>query len=172
MSYALFHKKYSILYFLLILTLSYFFLLYAERLLIKIRGQEYLPEHTHDLARRWGKSLFSMVPGWALEVFDLENLPGKEQSYIVVANHESATDILAVYTLNINFRWLAKKEIFRLPLIGTAMRWAGYVPIKRGSQKSHHAALEQCKGLLRLKVPILFFQRERDLQQELLNSLK
>jgi 1-acyl-sn-glycerol-3-phosphate acyltransferase len=95
----------------------------------------------HDVACVWAKSILVLTPGWTYEISGTENLPPKGQAVVVAANHQSAVDILAAYTLAFQFRWLSKASVFRLPFIGAAMRIAGYVPIERGNPVSHKEAL-------------------------------
>ena len=52
----------------------------------------------------------------------------KDQSYVFVANHQGAFDIWAIYGyLNHNFKWLMKKELENIPLVGRACKAAGHV---------------------------------------------
>ena len=49
-----------------------------------------------------------------------------------MVNHQSAFDIFAVLGfLPLHFKWIARKEIFRIPILGWAMRAAGYISIDR-----------------------------------------
>ena len=75
----------------------------------------------------------------------------------MVSNHASAVDIWAVFMTECQFRWLSKAEVFRIPVIGTAMRWAGYVPIKRGEKASYSVAMDQSSDWLRQGVSMIFF---------------
>lgn len=111
----------------------------------------------HSLATRWAHSLFELTPGWSMKLLNKELLPPEGTPCIIVANHESATDILALYYLKRQFRWLSKEENFKVPLIGWGMKAAGYIPIKRGNKESSKRALEICKENLRRNIPVLFF---------------
>jgi 1-acyl-sn-glycerol-3-phosphate acyltransferase len=52
--------------------------------------------------------------------------------YIFAGNHASQYDIFVLQGyLGHSFRWMAKKELFRIVLWGPAMRAAGYVPVDR-----------------------------------------
>jgi 1-acyl-sn-glycerol-3-phosphate acyltransferase len=43
-------------------------------------------------------------------------------SYVIISNHQSLYDILAlVTTMNIQFRWFIKKEVLRIPIFGYAL---------------------------------------------------
>lgn len=61
------------------------------------------------------------------------------RSYVVVSNHLSAFDIMAHFAaLPIPIRFLAKTELFRIPIFGSAMRSIGIVEVDRGAGRSIH----------------------------------
>jgi 1-acyl-sn-glycerol-3-phosphate acyltransferase len=68
-----------------------------------------------------------------LDVHGLEHIrPG--QAYVIVANHQSALDPMAVLAaLPHPVRFLAKAELFRLPAFGPALRRVGMVAVDRGA---------------------------------------
>ena len=86
-------------------------------------------------ARAWARWLARGV-GCPAKVLGLENLePGA--SYVFASNHTSALDILALFcVLPENFRWIAKKELFGIPMFGPAMLRAGYIPIDRSDRRA------------------------------------
>lgn len=149
----------SVLFFInfWIVTFRYFILLSWFWLRAKIRGRGISQKEAHYVATRWGQTLLNSVPGWNIRTSGTENIPPEGTPYVLVANHESATDILAVYFLGLQFRWLSKDSMFRVPLIGRAMHWAGYVPIVRGDKESHLNALKQSQDYIKSGVPMLYF---------------
>ncbi|MEZ4743977.1 MAG: lysophospholipid acyltransferase family protein [Bdellovibrionota bacterium] len=120
-------------------------------------NKENLSKAPHEVATQWARSIMFLTPGWRIEVTGSEHLPPDGKAVVIVANHESATDILAMYYLGIQFRWLAKKEVFELPLIGKAMSLAGYVPIDRKDPDSHKEALAKSAEWLSKGIPMFFF---------------
>jgi len=82
------------------------------------------------MVRWWGRALCA-ISGVTVRVEGMEHLePGKP--CIFAANHQSQFDIITLQGfLTADFRWLAKKELFRVPVWGKAMRLAGYIPIDR-----------------------------------------
>ncbi len=54
------------------------------------------------------------------------------RSYVLAPNHTSPMDIAAVLLARPEARFLAASELFRIPLLGVAMRALGTVPIVRG----------------------------------------
>jgi len=82
------------------------------------------------LAAWWARSICA-VSGVVVTVTGREHLDA-EKPYIFAANHQSQFDILALQGfLGVDFRWLAKKELFEVPIWGPAMRKAGYIPVDR-----------------------------------------
>lgn len=82
--------------------------------------------------RAWGRWWLRALRA-DVEVSGLDNVtPG--QPYVIVANHQSALDPMAVLAaLPFGVRFLAKAELFRLPLFGAAMHRVGMVAVDRGS---------------------------------------
>ena len=88
------------------------------------------PDYQHTYDRFWGR-VSLLLAGVGLKVEGRENLP-RGQAVIYMANHQSNFDIPALFAgLPGQFRWLAKEELFHVPLFGLAMRRSGYIPINR-----------------------------------------
>src|SRR5690606_21046611 len=103
----------------------------------------------HRIATFWGKTIIKMVPGWRIEIDGAENIPKDRDPVVIVANHESMADIWALFFLDIQFRWLAKAEIKKIPVVGQAMAWAGYLFIKRGNKTSAAKAMNDAARVIR-----------------------
>lgn len=73
-----------------------------------------------------------LVPaGVRLEVIGFENVDAN-RSYVVVSNHLSNLDIMVCFTaVPVPIRYLAKKELFRIPVLAQAMRAIGMVEVDR-----------------------------------------
>jgi len=111
----------------------------------------------HRVASFWGRTIIKMMPGWKIEVSGQENLPEDDEPVVIVANHESMSDIWAMYFLGIQFRWLSKDSVFKIPMVGHAMKWAGYIPITRGNKASHMESMRQSSDRLSRGIPMFFF---------------
>lgn len=62
-----------------------------------------------------------------VKVSGRENIDS-DTSYVFVANHQGAYDIWVIYGyLNHNFKWLMKKSLEKIFLVGTACRSAGHI---------------------------------------------
>ena len=84
----------------------------------------------HALARFWSLWLLR-VARIRLAVTGLDQVPAAGP-VIYMGNHQGNFDIGAL-TLAIprRFSWVAKEELFRVPIFGSAMRRAGYIPLDR-----------------------------------------
>jgi 1-acyl-sn-glycerol-3-phosphate acyltransferase len=111
----------------------------------------------HKIASAWARSIVKCNPWWTFEIVGLENLPPEDQPVVYVANHQSQADILTVFLLNRQFRWLAKDSLFKIPFLGWAMAAAGYVPVKRGDKRSHVACFRKSREHLDNGTSMLFF---------------
>lgn len=87
----------------------------------------------HKVANLWAKILL-LICNTKVKVIGEENLlRGKPQ--ILMANHQSDFDILiSLAYIPLQFRWIAKKELFSIPIFGAAMRSAGYIEIDRSNR--------------------------------------
>jgi len=111
----------------------------------------------HQVSIFWAQGIIAWNPIWKLVVTGLGNIQ-KGKHYVVVANHRSLLDILAVCAaLPLNFRFLAKKELFYVPFMGWAMSCAGYVPLDRASHESGRKAIKRITELLAMRLSVLLF---------------
>ena len=107
-------------------------------------------------ARGWARTILLMV-GVRSRVFGIENLD-PARAYIIVANHLSNFDILVLTDrLPLQFRWVAKKEMFNIPVMGPAMTRAGYVSIDRENKEKAWAHLFEAVSKLEEGFSLMFF---------------
>jgi 1-acyl-sn-glycerol-3-phosphate acyltransferase len=103
----------------------------------------------HRCMRRWSKDNLWLSRA-QVEIEGLENVD-RERPQIFTANHSGLHDILSLAAhLPIQFRWIAKKSLFRIPFMGWHMRRSGYIPIDRENPReaarSIMAAAEEIAG--------------------------
>lgn len=110
----------------------------------------------HKIAGLWAKILL-LMSSTKVEVIGRENiLRGKPQ--IFMANHQSDFDILiALANIPGQFRWIAKKELFHIPVFGAAMRAAGCIEIDRYDHKKAMQSLDEAALLIRDGKSIMSF---------------
>ncbi len=90
---------------------------------------------THLFIQFWGAVYILSIPTWRFKIEGRENLD-KHKSYVIVANHQSQLDIISSSLLFIPFKWISKSEVFKVPIVGWAMKLCKYIELKRGDRKS------------------------------------
>ena len=111
----------------------------------------------HAVSADWGRTVIRWSSIWRIVVTGREHLQ-RGKHYILVANHQSLLDILAVCAaLPINFKFLAKRELFQIPVMGWAMAAVGYIPVDRASHKSGGEAMHRITRVLKKGVSVLLF---------------
>jgi 1-acyl-sn-glycerol-3-phosphate acyltransferase len=80
------------------------------------------------VARAWSRAL--LVIGWVtVKVEGLENI-SPNGSYVLVSNHLSYMDTPVILAnVPVQFRFLAKEGLFKIPLLGTHLGRAGHIPV-------------------------------------------
>ncbi len=68
---------------------------------------------------------------------------------IFVGNHVSWFDVLASAAVLPRGKYVAKAELFRVPVFGQAIRWIGMVPIDRDNRKAAIGSLERAAAKIR-----------------------
>jgi len=98
---------------------------------------------------RWWSRQWMWASGTHLTVEGSENVDPAE-SYFVVANHLSTLDIMVCFlAVPLPIRYLAKKELFRIPLLAQAMRAVGIIEVDRAARTAIHTSVNrQAKELI------------------------
>jgi 1-acyl-sn-glycerol-3-phosphate acyltransferase len=110
----------------------------------------------HAFVCRWCHGLYLHAwPGWRVRVEGREHLPPGPA--VLVANHQSASDILAAMGLFHPFKFVAKASLFRTPMVGWLMRLMEYVAVVRNHPRALARMLEDCRRWLARGVPVLIY---------------
>ncbi len=110
----------------------------------------------HKVARFWGRSIL-VVSGVKVSVKGLSNVD-LTAPYIYMPNHQSNFDIpVLLGHLKVQFRWLAKMELFKIPIFGRAMRKAGYISIDRNNRQSAFESLKVAADKIKSGISVLIF---------------
>jgi 1-acyl-sn-glycerol-3-phosphate acyltransferase len=113
-------------------------------------------ERAHGVARLWARvSLW--LAGTRAQVEGLDRIE-RGQPYIFAANHQSWFDIFALLAVIPHpFRWLAKEELFRVPVLGLAMEACGAIPIDRRDRHKAFESINQAAERARRGASIFIF---------------
>ncbi len=107
--------------------------------------------------RRFGKLTSSVCPMWGFSVQGHAPADVHDRAYVVVANHESSADPFLLSHLPWDMRWIAKAELYDLPIIGSMMRWSGDLPLRRGDRSSALAMMNEAQRTLENGLSIMMF---------------
>ena len=89
------------------------------------------------VARVWARFLL-WGSGVRVKIEGLEKI-APNGSYVFVSNHLSYMDTPVVLAnIPVQFRFLAKRGLFQIPLLGTHLARAGHIPVPRGDAHDEH----------------------------------
>lgn len=118
-----------------------------------------------SLGSRWGTyypahywaQLFCWLNLVRVEVKGRDNVE-KGTSYVFVANHQGAFDIFAIYGfLGHDFKWMMKKSLRNIPLVGYSCYKAGHIFVDRSSAAGIRHTMQQAERSLKGGASIVVF---------------
>ena len=104
----------------------------------------------------WSDILTQFNPYWTVKVSGLENID-KKKTYVIVANHQSLADIIVLYQLKAQFKWVAKESLFKVPFVGWSLSLAKHIKLERGKFTSIKKVYRQAAEWLRQGMSVLLF---------------
>jgi 1-acyl-sn-glycerol-3-phosphate acyltransferase len=107
------------------------------------------PGGVYDWSGRNWSRLILWGAGTPVRAEGLEGIP-RERPVVYASNHSSMFDIWALFaTLPGSVRFVAKQELFRIPLLGAAMRAAGHIAIDRSVKARAFEAYDDAARTIR-----------------------
>ena len=111
---------------------------------------------SHLVSRLWSKSIL-FVSGVNVTITGMSNID-PEKAFIYMPNHQSNFDIpVLLGCLPIQFRWLAKAEVFKTPILGRSMKVSGYISIDRSNRESAIESLNQVTETIQKGISVVIF---------------
>ena len=86
------------------------------------------------IMRFWARTIFLMI-GKRLRVTGIENIE-KNRNYILLANHASLFDIVAILSFYPGVSWFGREHLLKIPLFGRVLKLTHYVPMKSGDVRN------------------------------------
>ncbi len=112
-------------------------------------------ERVHRIARFWASASLK-ASGVSVRLEGTENV--SSPPYLLMANHQSALDISVLLAgLPVPFKFVARRELFRIPFFGWAITKAGYISIDRENPREALRAIEQAVQKMRDGTTVLIF---------------
>ncbi len=157
----IFYQPYKWLIYLPLFVLSTVFFITLGIFIMIFSG----PDAANRIAGKgWARFNCFLTPV-QVKVIGRENIVEK-QSYVIVANHQSAFDIFVIWGfLGIDTRWVMKKELRDVPLFGLAGKLGGNIYIDRSAGKEATAKLQEAGKILVNGVSLIMLpegKRSRD----------
>ncbi len=105
--------------------------------------------------------IWAKVLGWTTPIFvtikGKENID-KKQSYVIVSNHQSQYDIFLLYGwVGIDFKWVMKQELRKVPILGLACDKVGHIFIDRSNTDVAFKSINAAKKKITGGTSVLFF---------------
>jgi len=111
---------------------------------------------TNSIVRFWARSLLQ-ISGIRIKVIGLDRID-PAQPYVFMSNHQSTFDIMTcLAVLPGAARFLAKKELFRIPVFAQGMKAVGMISIDRSNSKRARASLDQAVEEIKSGVSVIIF---------------
>ncbi len=90
----------------------------------------------------------------------------RQRSYVIVANHQSLLDIYVLYGyLGMDIKWVMKKELRAIPVLGLACQAMGHIIIDRSNTESALTTINSARDRFKNGMCVVFFPegtRSRD----------
>lgn len=109
------------------------------------------------VARAWARMLLRVsgvrVTATGVGIID------PDRGYVVAANHVSYMDTPVILsTLPVQFRFMAKAALFKIPLLGTHLKRAGHISVPRENPREALKALGEAARIIRERgISVLIF---------------
>lgn len=104
----------------------------------------------------WSDILINLNTNWNVDVGGLENID-KKKTYVIVANHQSLADIIVLYQIKTQFKWVAKESLFKIPFLGWCLSLTKHIKLERGKFASIKKVYREAAGWLQKGMSVLFF---------------
>lgn len=113
--------------------------------------------HQIALARIWARCIL-FVSGVRVRAEGLEKID-LSKPYVIAANHASYMDTPVILSfIKLQFRFLAKEELFKIPFLGSHLKAAGHVPVPREDPRAAIKTMSQAAENIREKaISMLIF---------------
>lgn len=107
--------------------------------------------------RRFGRTTSKLTPLWRFSVEGTAPADIRSRGYVVVCNHESSADPFLLSHLPFDMRWIAKEELYKMPVLGRLMTFGGDIPLRRGDGESVREMLAEATRTLQAGMPVMIF---------------
>lgn len=133
--------------------------------IVRIFDRDPAQYNTGRVFRKLGYAISKINPNWNVTIDDgYKNLDDRTP-FVMVSNHLSNADIPVISNLPWEMKWIAKKELFDMPILGWMLKLAGDISVDRKATNKRMAIFNKCSIYLEKNVSVIFFPegtRSRD----------
>ena len=143
---------------LMLYTMAFFatLILGSTVIIAALLGVKDKPGGLFDNAPRWWSSLILWAAGIKVRVHGMENINGSEP-HIFASNHVSWFDVPALAKILPHYKFVAKAELFKVPIFGRGMRSVGMIEIQRENRKAAFGAYDVAAARIREGASVVVF---------------
>lgn len=101
----------------------------------------HLKKPIHIISQIWAKSVFYII-GKRFRLTGKENIK-RDSKYILVANHASLFDIVAIMSIYPGISWFGHERLLKVPLFGKLLKMNGYIPFREPNYRNTKDMVKQ-----------------------------
>jgi 1-acyl-sn-glycerol-3-phosphate acyltransferase len=94
-----------------------------------------------SIIRFWARTVFNIM-GKKLHIEGVENIK-KDEKYILIANHSSLFDIVAIMSFFPHISWFGHERLTRIPVFRKVLELTDYIPLKKTNFKNTKEMINQ-----------------------------
>jgi 1-acyl-sn-glycerol-3-phosphate acyltransferase len=117
------------------------------------------------ISKVWAKTVF-LIMGKKFKVHGMENIR-KGEKYILVANHASLFDIVAIMSFYPGISWFGHERLLKVPLFGRILKMTDYVPFKDPNYRNTRKMMEELVKKSKYQTVAIFPEGTRTLNGEI-----
>ena len=119
----------------------------------------------------WSEALIHLNPYWSITTSGLKNID-HNKTYVIVANHQSIADIIVLYKIRMQFKWVAKEGILKVPFLGWCLYLGKHIRLSRRNFGSIRTVYRKAAEWLRGGMSVAFFPEGTRSNTDEMNSFQ
>lgn len=124
----------SLLYYIVVLSLAFVLYLLSWVAFFVCYPFDKRRVVVHTISKWITDLFFGLAPIFGRDTIGVENVD-KNQPYVIVLNHNSMVDIMSIYHIPLIFKWVSKREVYKIPMVGRLLFMHGDIVINRSNPK-------------------------------------
>lgn len=110
----------------------------------------------HEASRFLSHMIVRICPLWSVSISGREHVD-RSKSYVIVANHQSMLDIPLMANMPLNFKWVSKREVYKIPFFGWVLWLRDDIGIERGGLSSTKKMLRSAKKFISNGISLVIY---------------